>query len=372
MLTGCSDFGERRCTSIEGDATLTENLVGLQETPPDRVVVKLRLDQNYDAFIRENKIASTLSTLATALHVTPSTISLLAIRSGCVVVVVELEKEPGQKLVKHAKLFRKYGMDPAEVEGLSSEIVDMLNALHVQTVVEGDPVEAPYFIRRIDLNPELSWLHLSDLHMTADYTDSKSNTNADLTRFLDDLPQCLQEAKITPDAIFFTGDVAQSGYQEEYDAAVHFFNEVKNRVSKGLPTAPFIAIPGNHDVSWSNIDSKEEKKMRARLAKHGVDANEVVKEFAAHILKRHENFVAFSKKFNDPACKPFDGYAFAQFFEPSTAQINVGVAGLNSAWLSTKKDLYKQPGLPDFDLQNLLLGRAQLSLIPPIDPAVGG
>ena len=68
---------------------------------------------------------------------------------------------------------------------------------------------------------------------------------------------------------------------------------------------------------------------------------------------------------NTLANPALDGFSFTGSFGLSR-NIRVGVAGLNSSWLSTRKDLYKNydklqvESLADLDLQHLWIGAKQL------------
>ena len=102
-------------------------------------------------------------------------------------------------------------------------------SLRILTATEDAVVPTASLLRSIrPFHSDFSWLHLSDLHITADYGDARSDTAADLGRFLDDLPECLDQMHVEPDVIFFTGDVAQSGAEEEYEVAKEFFDHVQD------------------------------------------------------------------------------------------------------------------------------------------------
>jgi 3',5'-cyclic AMP phosphodiesterase CpdA len=334
---------------------LPTNPTSQQQTPSDRVVVKLRFNQDYETFMREGKIGPTLSGLAKALNIAPAEISLLSIRSGCTFVVVALPRATAQWLINEGIA--------TDAEGITPEEAEQLNAM--DTAVEGDQIGRPYLRRHrsVDLEVNLSWLHLSDLHIKDDYADPGSDTNADLQRFVRDLPGCLEEAEIEPDAIFFTGDVADKASSKEYEAANLFFSDVKKCLRGSSRNAPFLVIPGNHDVSWTDIDVDKEKQIRKRPAE-GEKYEENARNFHDYISKRHENYAAFSAAFNEAAFEWSDGCVFAESFPAGTPQVKVGVAGLNSAWLSSRKEVLEDSSVdvsrPHFDLQHLVIGTKQI------------
>ncbi len=333
---------------------MSSETAALQETPPERVVIELRLEQDYNAFMREGKISPTLSGLAKAINISAADISLLSIRSGCTIVVMALPKEVADRLLKS-------GIVAAEVEGLTAEELEQLNK--VVKFRRGGIVEAPYISNIPHIEPDISWLHLSDLHIKDDYTNPESDTNADLGRFLEDLPRLLNGEGIRPNAVFFTGDVAHSGSEAQYEAAEIFFNDIRNCLPVDSKDAPFLAIPGNHDVSWLDIEPDSERKMRNRL-KAGESYETLIPDFSDHVEKRHHNFVGFSHRFHGSACQWLDHNSFAHLFTLEGKSVEIGVAGFNSAWLSTRKDLFNDKGfdesVADLDLQHLVLGKKQI------------
>ncbi|WP_176450018.1 metallophosphoesterase family protein [Geodermatophilus saharensis] len=209
----------------------------------------------------------------------------------------------------------------------------------------------------------LSWLHISDMHITADFADNTSDTAADLERFLEDLPSCLEEAEIAPDAVFFTGDVAQSGAAEEYESAETFFVELQERLPHQSRFAPLIIVPGNHDVTWDAIDPKTELKLRRELSNTN-NADAICDAADAYIRERHRNYEDFLISGKSAIRVPGDGERFFahKFFAPVRG-VEVGVAAFDSALLSTRKDLVGKAtasAVGDLDLQFLRLGRRQL------------
>ena len=68
-----------------------------------------------------------------------------------------------------------------------------------------------------------TWLHLSDLHLRG------NETSVDRGRFedmLSDIRDQQEETGLKPDAVFFTGDIAFSGQQEQYDLAGSWFDRI--------------------------------------------------------------------------------------------------------------------------------------------------
>lgn len=322
----------------------------------DGSIVKLRLDSDFDAFVREDGVRTTLKALATALAIPTTDIALIDLRSGCVILVIELPDEAAERLVDLNSLPDD---DPLKL---------LVQTLRVSKITAGDAVEAPELLkaRSMPFEPDLSWLHLSDLHITPDYSDEISDTAADLNRLLDDLPTQLGEVKLAPDAIFFTGDVSQSGTEDEYEVAAQFFASLLQVMPEASRLAPLFIVPGNHDITWSAIEPDLELELRSKLNPNA-DATQTLEDYADYIAARQKNFRTFMDKLRgDLTIPPLDGFSYTSSFNVASRNIRIGVAGFNSSWLSTRKDLYANKGIPDaetladLDLQHLRLGTRQL------------
>jgi 3',5'-cyclic AMP phosphodiesterase CpdA len=341
--------------------------------PRRRTILKLQFEQDYDAFVREGRVVSTLSAIAKILRIEPANISLLSVSSGCTIMVIGLAEDEAEELKQYFDAHQNGNGFVTHVAGLSNEQIGVLNSNSKAVRIFG----APYFNSDfnsdpksvVDFEPDLSWLHISDLHIKEEYTDPASDTSADLNRFLDNLPVCLEDAGITPDAIFFTGDVAKSGSPDQYKVAESFFRRLKDSLPEASKKAPFLVIPGNHDVNWNDIDFDSEKEMRKELSpEEGKDFStadfaKVITARSSYISKRRANYVAFAKKFNGKACDWFDVDAFSRSFTAGPGRLKVGVGGFNSAWLSTRRDLLEgvdERLHPSLDLESLALGPRQI------------
>ena len=102
-------------------------------------------------------------------------------------------------------------------------------------------------------------LHLSDVHFGQ--TD-RSGTAWRLRRVLgtaweENLKAILVDGK--PDLICFTGDIAFSGKETEYNEATLFFDELLTRL--GVDKSCLFVVPGNHDVD-RNINKAVWQKVR--------------------------------------------------------------------------------------------------------------
>jgi predicted phosphodiesterase len=313
------------------------------------------METDFDAFIAHDGVTSTLAELAEVLGISPGDIALLDIRYGCVILVISLPEDAANRLLTIGSTAQ------------GDSLRELATSLAISKVTAGDEVSGAELLRltKLDFDPDFSWLHLSDLHITSDYKDPTSDTYNDLNRFLEDLPKRLTEAGLTPDVTFFTGDVAQSGSEDEYEVAQQFLADFQQALPSSSRLAPIFIVPGNHDVSWAAIDIRHERKLR-RLLKSSKDPARILEEHGEYIRTRQRNFCSFMEKLESTLAGPSnESFSFTRSFCASS-NLRVGVAGFNSSWLSTRKDLYKgskeiyAESLADLDLQHLRLGTKQL------------
>lgn len=325
--------------------------------PSGRSVLKLRIESDFGAFVAHDGVRTTLTKVATALGIPVEDIAVVDLRSGCVILIISLPDEAGQRLLDS----RSAAQDDA--------LQLLARTLNISKITVGDEIEASGLLRRsIEFNADLAWLHVSDLHLTNDYGDQLSDTSADLNRFLEDLPARLYDVKLTPDAVFFTGDVVQSGAEDEYETAEGFFADLQQALPESSRLAPIFIVPGNHDITWSAIQPDRELELRSKL-KSPADAMKALEEQAEYIAERQKNFRTFMDKLvGTLPIPPLDGFSFTSSFTTPNRAVRVGVAGFNSSWLSTRKDLYANTSIPhpeslaDLDLQYLRLGIKQLRI----------
>ena len=91
----------------------------------------------------------------------------------------------------------------------------------------------------------LTWLHLSDFHIKGTEGPSAAADFADL---LSNIKKARQEHGLTPDVVFFTGDVAFSGKSEEYERAINYFDNLLEACGLKDKRDKLYLVPGNHDV----------------------------------------------------------------------------------------------------------------------------
>lgn len=200
----------------------------------------------------------------------------------------------------------------------------------------------------------LTFLHLSDLHITTEDAGSQFDRDLKIRQaLLDDLGI---EGRTAFDAILVTGDIAYHGSADEYARAKLWFEEVRTK-TKSDPEALFV-VPGNHDVNqkvvykasslWDLHQALRDPKMSLedRLASLEGKLKDPTLDFLAAL----KEYSAFAQEYGCPtSCKDL---AWVQFLSEGKALEDgsaVRFHGLNSALLSDGADTKA----------NLLLGAFQ-------------
>ncbi|MGJ8696595.1 MAG: metallophosphoesterase [Verrucomicrobiaceae bacterium] len=205
---------------------------------------------------------------------------------------------------------------------------------------------------------KLTILHLSDLH----YSKSKE-TNA--TKLVDALLadiRFLKEKKgISPDVVFFTGDLVWSG--DEGDSAFQWISgKVVDPVLDllGLTQEQFFHVPGNHEVARSKVYQETETGL-AGLFNTPEAFEKYYAEFSIGddrfktVTGRLEGYQKFSEAYRQENTVNRDF-----FYSTHKLKINgveVGIACFNSAWRCSH---FGEPVSDEFgaDYKRLIVGRS--------------
>lgn len=189
---------------------------------------------------------------------------------------------------------------------------------------------------------QLSWLHLSDIHFNPATRWRDGHAQNGLLKYL---AQCFNdEPHLRPDLIFCTGDIAfgalpKAPLDAQYLAAKAFFDELLQVCGQGgqaMAKERLFLVPGNHDINRNSVhpDAQETLKRKAGESDKHVDAvnkrfNGRQLDFQADI-KRLAEYGKFVKSYL-PHQHDKDGrICYAKTLE--VAGVQVGIAGLNSAW----------------------------------------
>jgi predicted phosphodiesterase len=200
----------------------------------------------------------------------------------------------------------------------------------------------------------LTFLHLSDLHITTNDADSQFDRDLKIRQaLLDDLGI---DGRTNFDAILVTGDVAYHGRSGEFARAKLWFEEVR-RKTNSHPEALFV-VPGNHDVNqktvfessslWDlhqslrDVNKSPERRLASLEAK--------LKDPSLDFLAALKEYNAFAQEYGCPtSCNELSWVQFLNDGKTLEDGSTVRFHGLNSAILSDGADA--RPNLLLGDLQ---------------------
>jgi predicted MPP superfamily phosphohydrolase len=193
---------------------------------------------------------------------------------------------------------------------------------------------------------ELTWLHISDLHLR-DSEQHRWDEDIVLKALLRDVADCIQHEGLHPDFIVVTGDIAFSGRKAEYDSASQFFDSLLE--TTGLGKDRLFLVPGNHDVDRRRLDIAA--RAMATAVKDRESANQALaQERSLRILfDRFYGYATFVNTYLDD-CLPFDHNSYYYVRTLDLSGQRIAVLGLNSAWLAGS----------DEDRHHLALGERQV------------
>ncbi len=231
---------------------------------------------------------------------------------------------------------------PPELEPLALERPDLGSVVGPVVRLSGGPRAASQALS------QLRWLHLSDLHVTA---DRRWGRRAVLQALLRWLRKDLVGTDEAPQLVLVTGDIACSGQPAEYEQAEDFFRELMATLELD-PRQHLFLVPGNHDVDWGNCEGMARYVVEGLLREADTDAVEraLTDPRTMSVLgDRLEAFYAFTHRLLGPA----RAWSAERPWRADAVEIEgatVGLVQLNSAWASG----------PDDRPQGLLVGAAQV------------
>lgn len=203
----------------------------------------------------------------------------------------------------------------------------------------------------------LTWLHLSDLHMRRDES-YLHNLEVVLKALWRDLPAQIGKAGGQLDFMAFTGDIAFSGKEEEYELAEkHFFRPLLDATD--LSPNDLFLVPGNHDVDWDltnliNSDMPSSLTDRDKVTTLLKDDNK--RRLLFQPMDNYAQFVRhFFGKYPDHRMLRDPLYCYVQPI--ASGRFSVALIGLDSAWLS---GFTKDERGNVIDRGNLLIGEKQI------------
>jgi 3',5'-cyclic AMP phosphodiesterase CpdA len=189
----------------------------------------------------------------------------------------------------------------------------------------------------------LTFLHLSDLHLTTEDAGSQFDRDFKIRQaLLDDLGI---QGRTHFDAILVTGDVAYHGRADEFARAKSWFEEVRAK-TESAPESLFV-VPGNHDVNqkivykssslWDLHQALRDPKISAEDRLASLEGK--LKDPTLDFLAAQKEYIAFAQEYGCPtSCKELSWVQFLNDGKTLEDGTTVRFHGLNSALLSDGAD----------------------------------
>lgn len=176
-------------------------------------------------------------------------------------------------------------------------------------------------------------LHISDLHVSSIPTAGMNERNLSilLTSLIEDINTLPKKV----DTIFFTGDIANSGSEAEYQIFLKYFL-TPLLYALNLDTTRVIIAPGNHDTNRKEW-KKSDQMVRAGLVSNPLPASidEIIQEKIEDMnCTWYSNYTNMRNELDSSKKKVLLANKFFSAYEID----GVGVGCINSAWLSNEND----------------------------------
>lgn len=174
---------------------------------------------------------------------------------------------------------------------------------------------------------QISWLHLSDLHLGRDIY----NETVVIKKLLIDIEEQTRTNQINLDFIFITGDLTFSGQKEEFEYAENFINELS--IVCHVNKENIIIVPGNHDVARNDISELTKESCSC------IKNRELVSEIIGNDGER-KRYSKGLKNYREFLCRNFNWAkkrkesALSYTINREINNVSISVLALNTAWLS--------------------------------------
>jgi formylglycine-generating enzyme required for sulfatase activity/metallophosphoesterase superfamily enzyme len=189
-------------------------------------------------------------------------------------------------------------------------------------------------------------LHISDLHVS---TDKDFDRKVVLDPLLDILREDV-EKNLRPEIVVITGDLAWKGKKEEYAKAEEFLTDLRNVLRLGKEQ--FFIVPGNHDMDRDKYRPTDLPKYES-MEKLNVELENEV--YRVDLLKGFEDYFDFIKD-NYPHLQPEHKRLIPFVYKHETkGGKQIGLVGLNSAWLSRTNPDIGKVAVGEFQIKNAFM-----------------
>lgn len=201
------------------------------------------------------------------------------------------------------------------------------------------------------MSPSLSWLHISDLHF---YRERDGyDADAVIRSLKRSIIETQREHGLKPDFVFFTGDLAWghdgetpgSRITDQLKDGGDVLEDICSQFRPAVPTQRLFIVPGNHDIRRSGFPSG----MFSWLDQQFQSPDAGPAALTTMVKDKSDNWRTFMVRLSDYLAH-LRARGYAHLLEDPERCIYsrevvldsglcVGIAGLNSAWCSSRGDL---------------------------------
>ncbi|MGZ3752744.1 MAG: metallophosphoesterase family protein, partial [Mucilaginibacter sp.] len=185
------------------------------------------------------------------------------------------------------------------------------------------------------MDKKLTWLHLSDLHLTCrksgnnDWTTESINQDIVIQSLLEAIQNLLIKKGQKLNLIFITGDLVHGGKEEEYEVAGEFCRQLLKIT--GLSTKQLFIVPGNHDVNREAIKKVHMDGLYKFNNQDDISERLSDSELFPILIRKLDGFYKFCKNFLYLDVEPKQQYIFGKTIKIIGTPLEINLLGLNSA-----------------------------------------
>lgn len=183
----------------------------------------------------------------------------------------------------------------------------------------------------------LTWLHLSDLH----YYEVRDGWDAEnvLENLITDLKELEEQNDLSPDIIFFTGDLAHGqvkendgSLEEQYKGVEKFLEKIRKCFLNPVPKENIFLVPGNHDVNRSKVSDAVKNMLRTGITIDRV--TRMIKENDQDwkdSFRRLSDYRKFLEKYQyNHLLEDEERLVYA--IKRNVRGVHIGIGGFNTCW----------------------------------------
>lgn len=199
-------------------------------------------------------------------------------------------------------------------------------------------------MKRIDNNPNIKWLHLSDIHIL-----NSTDFNMQLNCY-----KCMPDF-FNPNFIVVSGDFRHLRYNRTFDAAKKFLEQILDIFQ--LTKNDIFLVPGNHDATDQSIPGREEHHLK-RIISNAEKASDIPPEDIEYLKEAFLDYKFFILDFygneidkNDSRISDPLGAFYIPYNNINILLLNTALASCNDRFGENKEiiDMYT---LSTIEIQN--------------------